>query len=370
MGPKLLLPGRLVRVPATNTYNAEQDAAAGQRMMRQMPYQLGLLAICLLLSGCKQPMQVVTRSAVVLGSPPLKNIKPLLEMPVQRGGDRSAKIALIDVDGLLLNRNMMGIFSAGENPVAIFREKLDRVAADGCYRGVVLRIHSLGGGVTASDIMRRDLEAFQAKTHLPVVACIMDVGAGGAYYLATACDRIWAHPTSMVGGMGVMLNLYNLQDTMAQFNVVGVTVKSGQHADLGTPIGATTEESRKLLQQISDQLHRRFRDVVATSRPGIDVSNASLFDGRIFTGPQAQELKLIDDVGYLDDALDSVRHLAGCPQAAVMVLHRYQDMAHTVYDVTPNTPVQSQLLPTLPGLNRSQLPTFLYMWQPEPTALP
>lgn len=104
-------------------------------------------------------------------------------------------VAVIDVDGILTNAEATGMGSWGENPVALFRERLDAVAKDGRIQAIVVRINTPGGSVTASDIMWRDLNRFKEKTKLPVVACLMDVGAGGGYYLATAADQIVAHPT-------------------------------------------------------------------------------------------------------------------------------------------------------------------------------
>ena len=147
-----------------------------------------------------------------------------------------AHVAVVDVDGVIVNRNMTGLGSMGENPVALFREKLDTIARDGRVRAVVLRINSPGGGVTASDIMRRDLVEFRQRTGLPVVACLLDTGTGGAYYIATACDAIVAHPTSVVGGVGVILNLYNMEDTLAQFNVLPASIRAGERIDAGSPV--------------------------------------------------------------------------------------------------------------------------------------
>ena len=107
---------------------------------------------------------------------------------------------MVDVDGLLLDDDAAGLGSAGENAVSVFRERLDAIQCNPRVRSVVLRIHSPGGSVTATDIMWRDLQAFRRKTGLPVVACLMDVATGGGYYLATAADAIVAHPTSVVGG--------------------------------------------------------------------------------------------------------------------------------------------------------------------------
>ncbi|MES1213853.1 MAG: S49 family peptidase, partial [Singulisphaera sp.] len=196
------------------------------------------LALLYFAAGCKHPVQVVTNNRVTMNNTPsLRAQQPLATIPVVAGAPGVARrIALVDIDGLLLNQPMTGLYSDGENPVALFREKLDHISASSCDAAVVLRINSAGGGVTASDVMWHDLQEFKARTHLPVVACLMDVGAGGAYYLATAADHVVAHPTTVTGGIGVILNLYNLEDAMGQFNVVGTPIKAGEHVDLGTPI--------------------------------------------------------------------------------------------------------------------------------------
>jgi protease-4 len=276
------------------------------------------------------------------------------------------RIALIDVDGVLLNRNVQVLAVNGENPVSIFREKLDAAAADPKVRGLVLRINSPGGGVTACDMMRRDLLDFRQRKSIPIVACLMDVSTGGAYYLATGCDRIVAHPTSLTGGLGVVLNLYNLQDTLAQFNIQPETIKAGQQIDIGTPTAVLTPEAKATLQGIADQFAASFRETIVTAR-GLPQANAQqLFDGRIVAATQARQLGLVDDLGYLDDALSLTREMAGV-DASVVMYRRNNDRAFTPYDITPNLPIQNSIIPVnLPGLNRNQLPTFLYMWQPDP----
>lgn len=327
---------------------------------------LALIAVAI--CGCRGPLQARTQSHVTMYSSPVEDRGPLVERVVVPGGANGEKVAIVDVDGLLVNAPLVGLGSVGENPVALFREKLDRVAADPCYRAVVVRIHSPGGGVTATDIMWHDLQQFKAQTRLPVVACLMDVSTGGGYYLATAADHIVAHPTTLTGGMGVILNLYNLQDTMMQFNILGVPVKAGRHVDLGSPIAPLDDEARQILQAIADQYHKRFQEVVRKARPQHDPRRAEDFDGRVFLAHEALERGLIDTIGYLDDAVAVARQLGRSPAAAAVILHRCNDPARTPYAVTPNMPLQGNLLPlSVPGFDRSQLPTFLYLWQPEPT---
>lgn len=327
-----------------------------------------LFAIVIVACGCHKPMRAITTSNVTSVTPPMVDNGPLQEFTVIGGDPSGERIALIDVDGVLLNSNMTGMSSYGENPVAIFREKLDFIAANRCYRGVVVRINSPGGGVTASDIMRRDLSTFKSRTGMPVIACLLDVGAGGAYYLATAADHVVAHPTSVTGGIGVILNLYNLQDAMGEFNIIGVPIKSGDHIDMGSPIREQPDDVRRMLQNMADEFHYRFRQTVEESRPAHDRRHPEDFDGRVFTASQALQRRLIDSIGYLDDAVAIARQASSRPAAPVMLLHRCRDRARSPYAVTPNVPLQGAALPmSMPGFERSRLPTFLYLWEPDPT---
>ena len=297
------------------------------------------------------------------------------------GGGR---IAIVDVDGLLVDRNFTGLGSMGENPVALFREKIRRIEADASIAAVVLRINTPGGGVTASDIMAHDVARLKRSRNFPIVACLMTTGAGGGYYLATHADRIIAHPTSVVGGVGVILNTYNLEDTLGQYNIIPIPVKAGEKIDVGSPQRMMEVEERELLQAMADQFHDRFIDQVLASRGDRLQSTGNLiaaeeadeeeelrktlFDGRVVTGTAAAELGLVDSNGYLDDAIQTAGMLAGLPaDAPVVLLRRDNDRALSEFDITPNTPMDSLVPISIPGLERATMPTFLYLWQPEPS---
>lgn len=282
----------------------------------------------------------------------------------------SSQIAVLDVDGLLVNKNIGGIGSLGENPVALFREKLDAIMTDPSIAAIVLRINSPGGGVTAADIMTRDLLQVKNTRHLPVVACLMDVSAGAGYYLACSADVIVAHPTSIVGGVGVILNAYNMEVAIEQFSIASIPIKAGARIDIASPEREMEIDERNILQGMADEFHQRFIQHVNSSRPTVaqsKVAQAEVFDGRVVTGLRAKELSLVDEIGYLDDAVVAARKLAGLPDdASLIMLRRDNDRAHTLLDVTPITPSMSSLIPLkLPGLDRSSLPTFMYLWQPD-----
>ncbi len=277
------------------------------------------------------------------------------------------RIAILEIDGLLINRNVSGFGSMGENPVALFREKLDVIACDPSIAAIVLRINSPGGGVTATDIMGHDLMRLKLQRQIPVVACHMDVGAGGAYYLSCCADVVIAHPTSVVGGIGVILNAYNVEDAMGQIGIVSRPVKSGEMIDTLTPDREMQGREREMLQAMATSFHQRFITHIKSTRPRI--TDDSAFDGRVLTGHQALEVGLIDHIGYLDDAIATARELGGVESGGGVVMYRRDnDRAHTALDISPNDPLKSPLIDfKVPGLDRSSMPMFLYLWQSDPS---
>ena len=191
-----------------------------------------------------------------------------------------SRIALIDVDGVLLNQNFGSLVSVGDNPLSALRDKLDAAARDPRVIGVVLRINSPGGSVTTCDIMAEELRRFRAETHKPVVACLMDLATAGAYFVAVESDRIVAHPTALTGGLGVVFNHYNLQDAMAQLNVVADPVKSGAKIDMGTVTAPLDDDTRKMLQQMADAYRDHLQRRVKDRRPTMTIGDHKVSAGR------------------------------------------------------------------------------------------
>lgn len=290
---------------------------------------------------------------------------------VEGNTNAPGSVAVIDVDGLLVNQAAGGL---GENPVALFREKLVALRSNPDIRAVVLRIDSPGGGVTATDMMAHELSIFRQETGIPVVSCLMTHGAGGAFYIATGADSVVAHPTSIVGGIGVILNLYNMEDALGQYNITAIPVKTGTRIDAGSPVRTMEEDERNALQSLADSFQDRFVQRVKQTRlrllpPGDGDSTDDWFDGRVVDGETAVAAGLIDQVGYLDDAITIATQLANLPpDCNVVMLRRDNDRAYTTLDITPNTSQLGSLLPlNIPGLDRSKLPTFMYLWQIEPS---
>ena len=304
--------------------------------------------------------------------PPVSDPGPVVPVVIRGGAagpQQSPRVALIDLDGLLVNQNQTGLYSAGENPVALFREKLEAAACDMRVRAVVLRINSPGGGVAASDLLAEELLRFRQGSGKPVVACLLDVATGGAYYVAIGCDRIIALPTSITGAIGALFNHANLQDAMAQLNARVETIKSGDLLDMGSVTTPLSDEARTLFKEMADGYGQRFLARVARQRTSMTLADRkAVADGRIVAAPKALALHLVDALGYPDDAVSEAARLAGIAGAEVVLFQRSSYPARSIYATIPNVPLQSDLIPfSYPGLERNKLPTFLYLWQPDPT---
>jgi protease-4 len=279
------------------------------------------------------------------------------------------RIALVDVDGVLLNQNYGSLYAVGDNPLASFRDKLDAASRDPGVTAVVLRINSPGGSVTTCDVMAEEIRRFKAESRKPVVACLMDLATSGAYFVAVESDRIVAHPTAMTGGLGAVFNHYNLQDAMAQLNLVSDPVKAGPRIDMGSVTAPLDPETRAMFQGMADAYRDHLQRRVRERRTGMTARDQqSVADGRVVLASQALTLHLVDRLGYVHDAIAEAERLAGVDGGEVVLFHRAGYPAHSLYAITPSPAPLSDAIPfSYPGLDRSRLPTFLYLWQPDPT---
>jgi protease-4 len=280
-----------------------------------------------------------------------------------------SKIALIDVDGVLENRrdrSLTGLI--GENPVAFFKEKLDRAARDKRVVAVVVRINSPGGSVTASDLMYTELARFRESSGKPAIASMMDVAASGGYYLACAADRIFAHPTTVTGSIGVIMLLPEFTGTMEMLGVRMRTFKSGDMKDAGSIFREMDPEERALFQNLIMQMYQRFLTVVERGRANVPPERlAGLADGRVFLAPDAADLGLIDEVGTLRDAIRAAKEAAGLGDKPVLVVRYTRPLQHrpNIYATAPAMPAQVNVLNLdLPRWFQGPAPEFMYLWAP------
>lgn len=314
------------------------------------------LAAALGLAGC---------SVISLDLTP--RLRPLEEHTVEgRGAD---KILLMDISGLITDEAGSGGLSIGTPPPRVpllvrVREELQKAGKDSAVRGLVVKINSPGGTVTASDIVFRELTLHREETRVPMVAVLMDVAASGGYYVALAADRIVAHPTSVTGSIGVIMLTLNAQGLLEKVGVAATAIKSGERKDMGSPFRSMTPEERAIFQSVIDDLQGQFVTRVIERRKLSPEAVRPLADGRIFTAQQALATGLVDQVGYIPDALAAARRLAGVDEARVIVYRRPREYRATYYAGTrAETGALDGALGPLAAL-LGPGPRLLYLWWP------
>lgn len=317
-----------------------------------MHSHLGLvLATVLLASGC------------TFNFPLFPGPGPLEETQV--GGTGKAKILLLEVSGVISSQEGDGL-APTPSLIANVKEQLTRAAQDDAVKAVVLRINTPGGTVTASDIIHHELKVFKANRKVPVVASIMDVGASGGYYVASAADSVLAHPSSVTGSIGVIMLTMNARGLLEKVGVEATAVTSGPRKDMGSPFRAMTPEERAIFQGLIDAFYQRFLNVVQEGRPNLQMDQIKkLADGRIYTGEQAKASGLVDDIGYLDDAVELAKKKAGLTEARVIMYRRPGEYSNNVYSkLAAPSPLASLAALDLQSLVRGGTPQFMYLWMP------
>ena len=311
----------------------------------------------LALSGC---FNGVLLTPVNTGSP--------VEETVMREAKRPflclSKIAIIDVDGVILNAKVGGLLGEGDNMMSTFRERLDAAADDPNVKAVVLRINSPGGAVTASDIMYQDVLRFRHETQKPVVACMMDVAASGGYYLAMSADRIYAHPTTVTGSIGVIMSLYNASGLFQMIGVKSDPIKSGPNKDIGNPAREMTQEEHAILQGMVNSFYDQFVQVVVRGRGLPEERVRALADGRVYTGLDAKKQGLVDEIGYLEDAIDCAKSMACLKDAKVVAYDRCAGYRGSIYAGMPRIPSEINVKLDVPLFGNKGGAAFMYLWQP------
>ncbi|HEU4371622.1 MAG TPA: signal peptide peptidase SppA [Methylomirabilota bacterium] len=185
-------------------------------------------------------------------------------------------------------------------------------------RAVVVRINSPGGVVAPTQELH-DAVLRLRQAGKPVVASLGSVAASGGYYVAVACDQIYANPGTLTGSIGVIMQLANLEQLMKKVGVDYVVVKAGQFKDVGSPARAMTPEERRVMQGLLDDVHAQFIGAVAAGRKLPREEVLRFADGRIFSGVQAKDLKMVDALGGLEESVLAAARLAGVTGTPVVI---------------------------------------------------
>lgn len=232
-------------------------------------------------------------------------------------GEGMDKIAVIPVVGPIVSASEGGGFGApgavAENLVSQLRQAAD----DDAVKAAILRIDTPGGSVVASNLIAREIEELQ-RAGKPVVAQMGEVAASGGYLISAPAERIVADPATLTGSIGVIMVLINLEDASGKLGIEPVVLKAGRFKDMGSSFRDLTRRERRMFQDLLDEAHESFRATVAEGR---DISESELdrvADGRIFSGQQAHELGLVDELGSFDQAIEQAKELADLEDAQVV----------------------------------------------------
>jgi protease-4 len=214
------------------------------------------------------------------------------------GGDftQRDKLAIIRIEGVIAESE------------DIIRQ-IKKYREEPAVKGIILRIDSPGGGVGPSQEIYG--EVLKTASEKKVVVSMGGLAASGGYYIACAAHRIFANPGTITGSIGVIMAFSNFEELMKKLGLKTTVIKSGKHKDIGSPVRELTEDEKKILQDVSDDIHGQFIEAVAKGRNLKIEAVKELSDGRIFSGRQAKESGLVDELGTLDDAVSYTAKLSG-----------------------------------------------------------
>lgn len=225
------------------------------------------------------------------------------------------KIAILDASGVIMS---------GQGFV---KRQIDQIRKDKSVKGIVLRVDSPGGTVYGSDFMYHHLVKLREERELPMVVSMGSIAASGGYYIAMAVgdqeNCIFAEPMTTTGSIGVIIPHYNVSGLMKRFDVVDDSIATHPRKDMLSVTREMTEDDRQVIKQYIDHAFNRFKDVIKFGRPkfagdpdALDV----LATGEVFTAKQAKESGLVDEIGFIEDAIERVVEMAGLEESKTRVV--------------------------------------------------
>ncbi len=256
-----------------------------------------------------------------------------------------SKIAVVDLDGV--------IFS----PKQIVPQ-LKKFADDDSVKAIIIHVNSPGGGVAASEEIYREVKRIRDEKKKRIVASIETVGASGAYYVASATNKIYADKGSVVGSIGVIAEWVNYGDLMRWAKLNPITMKAGEFKDTGSPTREMTPPEREYMQALIDNMHTQFIQAVADGRHMKEADVRAIANGKVWTGEQALNMKMIDQVtdfeGAVKDTARSV-NISGEPTLIYPPKDRRSGLDLLFGDVSDYLPTKEKLLEQQVG--------FYFLWK-------
>jgi protease-4 len=224
-------------------------------------------------------------------------------------GAVGGKIAVIPLNGTIVGTSQEGLFTSGGITPKLVRNYLHKASADATVKAVVLRIDSPGGSAAASQEIANEIRRFKEDTGKPVVVSMGGVAASGGYYISVYADKIVASPSTLTGSIGVISEFIYIEGLLEKLGLQMEIIKAGEHKDMG--LRPMTDEERQIMQTITDDLYEQFVGAVAEGRNLPRETVRKLATGQIYTGGQALNLGLVDELGGQEEAIALAAKLAG-----------------------------------------------------------
>ena len=235
-------------------------------------------------------------------------------------------------------------------------QRLKEADADSDVRAVVLRVNSPGGSVVGSSEIYEQMLAMTK----PVVVSMGEMAASGGYYVSAPADEIFANPATLTGSIGVISQFLDLSGLFEEYGVAATVIKSGKYKDTGSMFRQMTEPEKEIWQSIIDQSYEEFVRIVAEGRDLPVDEVKTLADGRVYTGQQALDLKLVDKLGNLPEAIARAAELGGISgEPRIQEYLEPLNMLQTLFSLTPASDPTAEVLSLLKGTTG---PTLQYLY--------
>lgn len=215
----------------------------------------------------------------------------------------NGKIVVLNLDGVIQDTTPSTLLNTTSYNHKKFLEMIEEAGSDPNVDGIILRVNTPGGGVVESAEIHDKIVQIQEENEKPIYVSMGNTAASGGYYISAPADKIVAHPATLTGSIGVIMQGYDLSGLTDKLGIEFNTIKSGEYKDIMSTFREMTDEERELLQAMIDDMYADFVQVIVDGRGMSENQVRDLGDGRVYTGRQAQENGLVDELGTLEDTI-------------------------------------------------------------------
>ncbi|GKV64816.1 MULTISPECIES: signal peptide peptidase SppA [unclassified Sporosarcina] len=282
---------------------------------------------------------------------------------VVEDGSMDERIAVLSVDGVIQDTGAASLFSGTEYNHQRFMAQLAQLNEDPTVKGIVLSVNSPGGGVLESSDIYDAFTEMQETKEIPIYVAMGGMAASGGYYISAPAEKIFVHPETLTGSIGVIMQSINYGKLAEKYGVDFPTIKSGPYKDMMSPTREMKPEEREMLQEMIDDSYNRFVDIIAQGRGMDEKEVRKVADGRVMNGRQAIEAGLADDYGKLPAVVSAMKEDYHLENASVFEYGAPDNLASLLslkaHDVFGGD-VESQIIKKM--IAENQAPRMMYLY--------